>query len=149
MSDWREGLTHKDWLFDGSAIRTEYAIDRFNHLDWSKAWVDIGPSIAGNLGPYWHVPLSGDDQDDLTIHRLYPKVLTSKWLLVIRQACIDYAALQAERASRAAVAEERCRQQADRIEALEAALRKIAGWPSSCEEARNIARAALGKDTRK
>ena len=34
----------------------------------------------------------------------------------------------------------------ERIEALEAALREIAGWPSSCEEARNIARAALDKD---
>lgn len=36
-----------------------------------------------------------------------------------------------------------------RIEALKAALRKIAGWPSSCEEARDIARAALDKDAGK
>jgi hypothetical protein len=34
----------------------------------------------------------------------------------------------------------------NRIETLEAALRKIAGWPSSCEEARDIARAALDKE---
>jgi hypothetical protein len=95
MSDWREGLTHKDWLFDGSAIRGEYAIERFNHLDWSKAWVDIGPSIAGNPGPYWHVPM--DDGD--TVHRLYPKILVGKWLLMIRQACIEYAALQIARAA--------------------------------------------------
>jgi hypothetical protein len=81
--NWRDGLTHKDWLFDGRPIRGGYAIDRFNRLDWSKAWVDLGPSIAGNLGPYWHVPM--DDGD--TVHRLYPKVLKSKWLLVIRQAC--------------------------------------------------------------
>jgi hypothetical protein len=36
-----------------------------------------------------------------------------------------------------------------RIEVLEAALREIAGWPSSCEEVRNIARVALDKDTGK
>jgi hypothetical protein len=30
-----------------------------------------------------------DDGD--TVHRLYPKVLASKWLLLIRQACIAYA----------------------------------------------------------
>lgn len=88
MSDWREGLTHKDWLFDGSPIRSDFMIERFNRLDWSKAWVDLGPSIAGNLGPYWHVSM--DDGD--TIHRLYPKVLQSKWMPLIRQACIDHAA---------------------------------------------------------
>jgi hypothetical protein len=81
--NWREGLTHKDWLFDGRPIRGEYLIDRFSHLDWSRARVELGPSIAGNLGPYWHVPM--DDGD--TVHRLYPKVLLSKWLLVIRRAC--------------------------------------------------------------
>lgn len=95
MSDWREGLTHKDWLFDGSPIRSEAMIDRFNHLDWSNAWVDMGPSIAGNLGPYWHVPM--DDGD--TVHRLYPKVLLSKWLMLIREACKDYAGRQVERAA--------------------------------------------------
>lgn len=82
---WREGLSHKDWLFDGSPIRGERMIDRFNHLDWDKAWVDLGPSIAGNLGPYWHVPLHYEDDD--TVHRLYPKVLQSKWALLILHAC--------------------------------------------------------------
>lgn len=93
--NWRAGLTHKDWLFDGSPIRSEYMIDRFNHLNWSEAWVDIGPSVAGNLGPYWHVPM--DDGD--TVHRLYPKVLTGKWLMVIREACIDYAEQEVKRAA--------------------------------------------------
>ena len=86
--NWREGLCHKDWMFDGRPIRGEYLIDRFNHLDWSKAWVDLGPSVAGNLGPYWHVPM--DDGD--TTHRLYPKLLQSKWLMLIRKACEEYAA---------------------------------------------------------
>ena len=90
VPNWIEGLTHEDWLFDGMSIRSEWQIDRFNHLDWSKAWVDLGPSVAGNLGPYWHVPM--DDGD--TTHRLYPKVLQSKWLLLIRQACEEYAERQ-------------------------------------------------------
>jgi hypothetical protein len=30
-----------------------------------------------------------DDGD--TVHRLYPKVMVGKWLLVIRQACIECA----------------------------------------------------------
>ncbi len=79
---WLDGLTHKDWMFDGHPIRGEVMIERFNNLDWSNAYVDMGPSIAGNLGPYWHVPLPSEE----TRHRLYPKVVLSKWLGVIRQA---------------------------------------------------------------
>lgn len=92
--DWREGLTYKDWLFDGSPIRTQVRIDRFNRLDWSKAWIDLGPSVAGNLGPYWHVPMD----DGETTHRLYPRVLATKWLLLIRQACDEYAATRVRQA---------------------------------------------------
>ena len=82
---WRDGLSHKDWLFDGRPITGERMIDRFNNLDWEKAWIDLGPSVSGNLGPYWHVPLHYDDDD--TVHRLYPKVLKSKWALLILHAC--------------------------------------------------------------
>lgn len=90
---WREGLSHKDWLFDGHPIRGEIMIARFNNLDWDNAWVDLGPSVFGNLGPYWHVPLketviNGDVYDcGDTVHRLYPKVLGSKWSLLILHAC--------------------------------------------------------------
>ena len=77
MTDWLQGLTHKDWLFDGSPCKP----DQWERLNWSKAWVDMGPSPAGNPGPYWHVPLKDGD----TIHRLYPRVLTTKWLSVIRR----------------------------------------------------------------
>lgn len=35
---------------------------------WDRAWVDPGPSPAGNAGPYLKVP-RGDDQ---TVHRVYP-----------------------------------------------------------------------------
>lgn len=97
MTEWLKGLTHKDWLFDGSPIRGRVMLARFANLDWSKAWVDMGPSIAGNPGPYWHVPLKRtvidgqlyDDGD--TVHRLYPKVLTTKWLPLIQQACKEMA----------------------------------------------------------
>lgn len=81
--EWLDGLTHKDWLFDGRPINNAARIEMFNRLDWSKAYVDLGPSVAGNPGPYWHVPM--DDGD--TVHRLYPKILQSKWLGLIRRAC--------------------------------------------------------------
>ena len=93
MAEWFDGLTHKDWLFDGAPIRGRVMLARFANLDWPKAWVDLGPSIAGNPGPYWHVPLretiiDGEIYDfGDTVHRLYPKVLLSKWLPVIRRAC--------------------------------------------------------------
>lgn len=83
---WSDGLSHKDWLFDGSPIGKN-DLDRWNDLDWSKAWMDMGPSVAGNIGPYWHVPRKIED----TTHRLYPKVLQGKWIHVIRQAVIEAA----------------------------------------------------------
>lgn len=94
---WREGLSHKDWLFDGYPIRGRIMIERFNNLDWDKAWIDLGPSVVGNLGPYWHVPLKetvidGEQYDcGDTVHRLYPKVLQSKWSLLILHACNEAA----------------------------------------------------------
>lgn len=90
---WREELSPKDWLFDGSPVRGRVMEERFKNLDWDSAWIDLGPSIAGNLGPYWHVPLKetviDGDVYDLgdTVHRLYPKVLQSKWALLILHAC--------------------------------------------------------------
>lgn len=42
---------------------------RWEEMDWSAAWVDPGPSPAGNPGPYLKVPrLDGE-----TTHRVYPK----------------------------------------------------------------------------
>jgi hypothetical protein len=91
---WRDGLSHKDWLFDGQPIRGRVMLARFANLEWDKAWLDLGPSIAGNLGPYWHVPLKETVIDGElydcgdTVHRLYPKVLQSKWALLILHACL-------------------------------------------------------------
>lgn len=100
------GLPHTDWLFDGCPIRGEVMIKRFGNLDWSKASVDLGPSIAGNLGPYWHVPLGevvidgevyalGD-----TGHRLYPRLLTTRWAALVHGAVKQYADEQLLRANR-------------------------------------------------
>jgi hypothetical protein len=92
---WRAELTHKDWLFDGYPIRGRVMLARFNNLDWDSAWIDLGPSVAGNPGPYWHVPLKETIIDgkvyDLgdTVHRLYPKVLQSKWGILILHACYE------------------------------------------------------------
>lgn len=80
--DWLEGLTHKDWLFDGGPMGE----DTWHQLDWSGAWVDMGPSPMDNLGPYWHVPLRTGD----TVHRLYPKFLQGKWANVIRRAAEEW-----------------------------------------------------------
>ena len=92
---WRDKLSPGDWLFDGSPVRGKVMLARFANLDWAKAWVDLGPSPGGNLGPYWHVPLrrtiiDGELYDDGdTVHRLYPKVLQSRWALLILHACFE------------------------------------------------------------
>ena len=88
---WLGPLTQADWLLNGASIRTKDARELWDDLDWSKAWVDLGPSPMGNPGPYWHVPRKSSD----TIHRLYPKVLKTKWISVIRRAVTDYARKQA------------------------------------------------------
>jgi hypothetical protein len=82
LPDWMAGLDHRHWLIDGWKCTEE----QWAQLDWSKAYVDLGPSPAGNLGPYWHVP----HMNKGTVHRLYPK-LKSKWRNVFRQAMIEHA----------------------------------------------------------
>lgn len=88
-SKWRDGLTDRDWLFDGYQIKGPRMIERFNRLNWSKAWVDLGPSPGGNLGPYWHVPLVDEDGEEDTVHRLYPRLVTTKWSLLVLHACFQ------------------------------------------------------------
>lgn len=103
-ADWISSLDPKDWLFDGYAIRSndKMAMERWAGLNWPKAWLDMGPSPAGNLGPYWHVPLPSND----TVHRLYPKLLKTKSCLTIRAAII--AAVKAERTEATRIERERC-----------------------------------------
>lgn len=92
MMDLRDlGLTHKDWLFDGCPIRSEEDLARFEALDWTNAFVDLGPSPAGNCGPYWHVGFKPGTKyaEEGTRHRLYPKIVTGKWAPLIYQACLE------------------------------------------------------------
>lgn len=53
-------------LFDGHKWPDDVFPD---DLDWDKAWVDSGPSPAGNVGFYLHVPHKTWE----TIHRIYFK----------------------------------------------------------------------------
>jgi len=80
----------KNWLIDGYNI-TKSDEGVWNRLDWQKSWVDIGPSPAGNLGPYWHVPMKEHADNEGGVHRLYPKVMRTKWAEIIHVACKEYA----------------------------------------------------------
>lgn len=82
---WMAGLTRTDFLYNGHKPADEAT---WADLDWSRAYVDMGPSPMGNLGPYWHVPRKSAD----TVHRLYPTLLKTKWLLLVRQAIEEFAA---------------------------------------------------------
>lgn len=83
--EWLTGTTRKDWLCDGYTVTEE----QWAELDWSRAWLDMGPSPAGNLGPYWKVPLKNGE----TVHRLYPR-LPSKWRRVVKQAIAEVSAVK-------------------------------------------------------
>ena len=83
MTGWFEGTSHKDWLIDGHTVKGDYYMRMWAHLDWSRAWCDMGPSPMGNLGPYWHVPVVMDG--DEMVKRLYPR-WGSKWHFVARRA---------------------------------------------------------------
>jgi len=73
----RRIATASNLMLDGWPIGRNPAVGksnrwRFDALDWSQAWVDDGPSPAGNPGPYWHVPCLHPEAGETT-HRLYPK----------------------------------------------------------------------------
>jgi hypothetical protein len=54
----RQSCVHRQRRCAAASIRPKTALSpRVNNLDWENAWVDLGPSTAGNQGPYWHVPL--------------------------------------------------------------------------------------------
>lgn len=69
----RRAVTQHNSLIDGTGegIRAHW-----KHLEWNRAWVDRGPSPAGNPGPYWKVPCHclGDADDLKVVHRVYPRV---------------------------------------------------------------------------
>lgn len=79
---WYADLEMKDWLYDGNRMGPRWR-DAWKALDWSTARMDMGPSPAGNPGPYWHVT----DKDGDCTHRLYPKLLHNPaHLIIVRQA---------------------------------------------------------------
>jgi hypothetical protein len=102
-ADWLADLSHNDWLIDGYPIRGPAWLAIWENLDWAQAYVDMGPSPAGNLGPYWHVPLKNGD----TVRRLYPKLLGTKWLPLVRRAIEESVATErSKREAQEAVSEE-------------------------------------------
>lgn len=82
---WMAHTSPRDWLLDGRRCPP----DVWDDLDWQAAYVDAGPSPAGNPGPYWHVPRIGGD-DPGVWHRLYPK-LPARWWPVMAQAMREMA----------------------------------------------------------
>lgn len=137
LPDWMEGLDHRDWLFDGHPIRGTEMLCAWGELDWTRAYVDMGPSIAGNLGPYWHVPRPSME----TVHRLYPKVLTTKWLGVIREAVAATAAVGAVVTEDAVLAEREAsalREQKAVEEALERAAQTAMSTPAAWQTGSTI-----------
>lgn len=72
-SQTRRLLTHGNTYVDGS----HWPRGVFAQLEFDKAWVDGGPSPAGNAGPYLHVPRydptgGGRYPEGGTVHRVYP-----------------------------------------------------------------------------
>ncbi|MEL6467064.1 MAG: hypothetical protein AAFQ58_19050 [Pseudomonadota bacterium] len=69
----RRTMAPSNTYFNGGAWTK---LDKAQTWDWNSAWVDPGPSPAGNPGPYLKLPwLAGDDDPfEDTVHRIYPKV---------------------------------------------------------------------------
>lgn len=65
----RRAVAPSNSLVNGdSPLKRSNGLCGWPDLDFSKAWVDKGPSPAGNPGPYLKVP-GGDD----SVHRVYPR----------------------------------------------------------------------------
>jgi hypothetical protein len=66
----RRVVTARNSLLDGAPIGRKGAVrEIWDGLDWSQAWIDPGPSPAGNPGPYFKVPCPAQG----TVHRVYPR----------------------------------------------------------------------------
>lgn len=70
----RRPIKPSNSLFNGGRWT---ALHKAQTWDWEAAWVDPGPSPAGNSGPYLHLPWQdGPDADTFrdTSHRVYPVI---------------------------------------------------------------------------
>lgn len=73
MTETRRLITPRTSLVDGRGIgrRGMFGDPEFwQHLDFGAAWVDRGPSPAGNPGPYLKVPYPPEG----SVHRVYPRI---------------------------------------------------------------------------
>ncbi|MCK5605675.1 hypothetical protein KAR91_27520 [Candidatus Pacearchaeota archaeon] len=62
----RRIITPRNSFLDGRPWEKRY---KESKPDWDNAWVDSGPSPAGNVGPYLHLPFP----ELGTTHRIYPR----------------------------------------------------------------------------
>ena len=62
----------RGWYVDGRPVRGKALLDMWYELDFSEAWVDEGPSPAGNPGPYLKVPRVSKEDGERYVHRVYP-----------------------------------------------------------------------------
>ena len=60
-------ITPATCYVDGS-VGAGFSVEWWAACDWSKAYLDRGPSPAGDAGPCLHVP-----REDC-VHRIYPRV---------------------------------------------------------------------------
>lgn len=77
------GLDRHNSFFNGCSRWPKHTKDE--DYDWESAWIDNGPSPAGNDGPYVKLPYRPDD----TIHRIYPK--QSAWRVFAKAVAATYA----------------------------------------------------------
>lgn len=71
----RRLLTPRNTLFDGGRWPNYLGEEAFH---WGRAWIDPGPSPAGNPGPYLKLPVTNIAMQagsrEETVHRVYPVV---------------------------------------------------------------------------
>lgn len=81
---WHGELKPSDWMINGEPIRGAHRLLQWEKLDWTRARIDMGPSPAGNHGPYWHVPWQLEGEELWA--RLYPKLILGKWQPLVQHA---------------------------------------------------------------
>lgn len=73
-SQTRRGVAYSNSLVNGGSFPRKLWPD----LHFDRAWVDPGPSPAGNSGPYLKVPFTMRDEagvpEDEAVYRVYPRV---------------------------------------------------------------------------
>lgn len=88
-SQTRRVLGPGNTLFNG---RPWTALHKAQTWAWKRAFVDDGPSPAGNPGPYLHVPWAdGPDRETFegTVHRVYPR-MQPRDVLWVREAAAQW-----------------------------------------------------------